>query len=101
MADLHVPARIKLAQTGNGLIALAATCVSYGFTEIIHRHGFTAVFVTVLTFRGAHRSRDFHHDTHDVIEHIERHAMMALLLLLGSACPNAVQFRALARRSMT
>lgn len=81
----HVPAETKLAQTGDGLIALAATCISYGFTEIIHCYGFLAVFVTALTFRGTHRQHDFHHDMHDVTEQIERLAMMVLLLLFGGA----------------
>ena len=81
----HVPAQTKLAQTGDGLIALAATCISYGVTEIIHCYGFLAVFVTALTFRGTHRTHDFHHDMHDVTEQIERLAMMVLLLLFGGA----------------
>ncbi len=81
----HVSADTKLAQTGDGLIALAATCVSYGFTELIHCYGFLAVFVTALTFRSTHRDHDFHHDMHDVTEQIERLAMMILLLLFGGA----------------
>ncbi len=78
-------AQSKLAQTGDGLIALAATCVSYGLTEMIRSYGFLAVFVTALTFRSAHRDHDFHHDMHDVTEQIERLAMMVLLLLFGGA----------------
>ena len=81
----HVSAESKLAQTGDGLIALAATCVSYGLTEVIHCYGFLAVFVTALTFRGTHRTHDFHHDMHDVTEQIERLLMMVLLLLFGGA----------------
>jgi NhaP-type Na+/H+ or K+/H+ antiporter len=81
----HISAESKLAQTGDGLIALAATCISYGFTEIIHCYGFLAVFVTALTFRSTHREHDFHHDMHDVTEQIERLAMMVLLLLFGGA----------------
>ncbi|KQM62810.1 cation transporter [Sphingomonas sp. Leaf17] len=81
----HVSADTKLAQTGDGLIALAATCISYGFTELIHCYGFLAVFVTALTFRSTHRDHDFHHDMHDVTEQIERLAMMVLLLLFGGA----------------
>lgn len=81
----HVSAESKLAQTGDGLIALAATCVSYGLTEIFHAYGFLAVFVTALTFRSTHREHDFHHDMHDVTEQIERLAMMVLLLLFGGA----------------
>lgn len=81
----HVSAETKLAQTGDGLIALAATCVSYGLAEIMHSYGFLAVFVTALTFRSTHRDHDFHHDMHDVTEQIERLLMMVLLLLFGGA----------------
>lgn len=81
----HVSARTKLVKTGDGLIALSATLVSYGFTEIVHSYGFLAVFVTALSFRGTHRDHDFHHDMHDVTEQIERLAMMVLLLMFGGA----------------
>lgn len=81
----HVPAQSKLAKTGDGLIALAATFLSFGLTEIIHCYGFLAVFVTALTLRGSHRDHDFHKDMHTVIEQIERLAMMVVLILFGGA----------------
>lgn len=81
----HVPAETRLAKTGDGLIALAATFLSYGLTEMIHCYGFLAVFVTALSFRSAHRDHQFQRDMHDVTEQIERIAMMVLLLLLGGA----------------
>ncbi|MES2035825.1 MAG: cation:proton antiporter [Pseudomonadota bacterium] len=81
----RMPAESKLARTGDGLIAIAATLVSYGVTEIIHSYGFLAVFVTALTLRHAHREHDFHRDMHDVTEQVERLTMMVLLLLFGGA----------------
>ncbi len=81
----HIPAETKLARTGDGLIAIAATLVSYGLTEIIHCYGFIAVFVTALTLRHSHRDHQFQRDMHDVTEQIERLAMMVLLLLFGGA----------------
>jgi NhaP-type Na+/H+ or K+/H+ antiporter len=81
----HVPAETKLAKTGDGLIALSATLVSYGLTEIIHCYGFLAVFVTALAFRSAHREHDFHVQMHEVTEQVERIVMMVLLLLFGGA----------------
>ncbi len=81
----HVPAKTKLAKTGDGLIALSATLVSYGLTEIIHCYGFLAVFVTALTFRSSHRDHDFHVQMHEMTEQIERVAMMLLLLIFGGA----------------
>ena len=86
----RIPAETKLAQTGDGLIALAATFISYGLTEMIHSYGFLSVFVTALTFRHAHRSHDFHREMHDVTEQVERLAMMVLLLLFGGALANGL-----------
>lgn len=81
----RVPADNKLAQTGDGLIAIAATFVSYGLTEMIECYGFLAVFITALTLRHAHREHDFHREMHDVTEQVERLAMMILLVLFGGA----------------
>jgi NhaP-type Na+/H+ or K+/H+ antiporter len=81
----HVPAENKLAETKDGLVALAATLVSYGLTEIVHSYGFLAVFVTALTFRGTHREHDFQVEMHDVADQTERLAMLVLLLLFGGA----------------
>ncbi len=80
-----VAAESKLAATGDGLIAIAATLVSYGLAEAIHSYGFLAVFVTALTLRHAHRQHDFQREMHDVTEQIERLAMMVVLLLFGGA----------------
>jgi NhaP-type Na+/H+ or K+/H+ antiporter len=81
----RVPAETKLARTGDGLIALAATLVSYGLTEIVHVYGFLAVFVTALTFRSTHRDHDFQLEMHAMTEQVERLAMMVLLILFGGA----------------
>ncbi len=81
----HVPAETKLARTGDGLIALSATFVSYGVTEILHVYGFLAVFVTALTVRHTHREHEFQADMHAITEQIERLAMMVLLILFGGA----------------
>lgn len=81
----HVPSPNKLARTGDGLIALSATLVSYGLTEIVHVYGFLAVFVTALTLRDTHREHEFQIDMHAITEQIERLAMMVLLILFGGA----------------
>ncbi|GGE54125.1 cation transporter [Agaricicola taiwanensis] len=81
----RVPADTKLAATGDGLIALAATFVSYGLTELIHCYGFLAVFITALTLRHSHRDHEFQREMHDVTEQIERLAMMVVLLLFGGS----------------
>ena len=74
-----------LAKTGDGLIAISATFVSYGVSELVHCYGFFAVFVTALTLRSAHRDHEFQRDMHDITEQVERIAMMVLLLAFGGA----------------
>ncbi|WP_211310873.1 cation:proton antiporter [Cereibacter johrii] len=81
----RIPAETKLVKTGDGLIALSATFVSYGVTETMHCYGFLSVFVTALTFRRASHSHEFHKSMHDLTEQIERISMMVLLLLFGGA----------------
>ena len=86
----HVPAETKLSKTGDGLIAIAATFVSYGLTEIINVYGFLAVFVTALTLRRSQHDHDFNHAMHNITEQIERLAMMVVLILLGGALANGL-----------
>lgn len=80
----------KLSKTGDGLIAIAATFVSYGLTEMVDCYGFLAVFVTALTLRRSHHDHDFHHEMHDITEQVERIAMMVLLILFGGALVNGL-----------
>ena len=86
----HIPAETKLAKTGDGLIALSATFVSYGLTELVHVYGFLAVFVTALTFRHTHRNHSFQFEMHALTEQVERLAMMVLLILFGGALVNGL-----------
>lgn len=81
----HVPAETRFAKTGDGLIAIAATFISYGVTEIANCYGFLAVFVTALTLRRSHRDHHFNHEMHALTEQVERLAMMVLLILFGGA----------------
>ena len=81
----HVPAETKLSRTGDGLIAISATFVAYGLTEVINCYGFLAVFVAALTLRSSHRDHEFHGDMHNLTEQVERLAMMVMLLLFGGA----------------
>lgn len=86
----HVPAETSLAKTGDGLIAIAATFVSYGATEIVNGYGFLAVFVTALALRRSHRDHDFNYQMHALTEQVERIAMMVLLILFGGALVNGL-----------
>lgn len=81
----HVPAETRLARTGDGLIAIAATLISYGVTEMMDCYGFLAVFVAALSLRRSQRDHAFHEEMHAITEQVERLAMMVLLLLFGAS----------------
>ncbi len=81
----HMPGDSKLAKTGDGMIALAATFVSYGATEMLDCYGFLAVFVTALTLRRSHRDHEFNREMHAITEQIERLGMMVVLIMFGGA----------------
>ncbi len=81
----RLPGDRQLARTGDGLVAIGATFVSYGLTEMVHCYGFLAVFVTALTIRHADREHDYQREMHDITEQVERLAMMVVLLLFGGA----------------
>jgi NhaP-type Na+/H+ or K+/H+ antiporter len=81
----RMPVGTPLSDTGDGLIAVAATFVSYGVTEMFHSYGFLAVFVTALTIRHADREHEYQREMHDITEQLERLAMMVALLLFGGA----------------
>lgn len=80
-----IPHRHRLAETKDGFVALAATFISYGVTEMMHCYGFLAVFVTAVMFRRADRDHDFHVEMHNFVEQIERLVMLAVLVLFGGA----------------
>lgn len=75
----------QLSRTGDGLVALSATLISYGLTEAVHAYGFIAVFVTALTIRHSHRGHAFQSSMHTVMEQVERLVMMAFLVLFGGS----------------
>ncbi|MEV7675445.1 cation:proton antiporter [Streptomyces sp. NPDC088752] len=73
----------RLSEHMEGFVALAATFLSYGLTELAHGYGFVAVFVTACAIRGAERGHGYHKVLHGFTEQIERLLTAALLFLLG------------------
>jgi NhaP-type Na+/H+ or K+/H+ antiporter len=81
---------LRLAETGEPLLALAAVLVSYGATQLVHGYGFVAVFVCAMTLRSMERGHAYHVHMHQVIERLERLLTLAVLLLLGVALTNGL-----------
>src|SRR3954454_467763 len=76
---------LRLAVTGEPLLALAAVLLSYGAAELAQTYGFLAVFACAMTLRAAERGHDYHVHMHQSIERLERLLTLAVLLLLGAA----------------
>jgi NhaP-type Na+/H+ or K+/H+ antiporter len=82
---LAFPFALRLAEHKEGFVALAATFLAYGVTELLQGYGFLAVFVAAVTIRNSERFHDYHVVLHHFIEQIERLLTVLVLLLLGAA----------------
>jgi NhaP-type Na+/H+ or K+/H+ antiporter len=76
---------LRLADHREGFVALAATFLAYGVTELVQGYGFIAVFVAAVTIRSSERFHGYHQVLHHFVEQIERLLTVLVLLLLGAA----------------
>lgn len=76
-------AALRLSEHREGFVALGATFLAYGVTELLHGYGFLAVFTTACTLRAAERAHGYHQVLHDFVEQVERLLTAVLLFLLG------------------
>ena len=81
---------LRLAETGEPLLAVAAVLLSYGAAEVSGGYGFLAVFACAMAMRSAERGHDYHMRMHESIERLERLLTMVILLLLGVAMTNSL-----------
>ncbi len=77
--------RLRLADQGEGFVALASTFAAYGVAELIEGYGFLAVFVCASTIRAGESAHGYHKTLHSYIEQVERLFTVAILILLGGA----------------
>lgn len=88
LARLFFSARhdsIRLSNHSEGFVALAATFLAYGVTEMIEGYGFIAVFVCAVTIRSAEHTHGYHKVLHAYVEQLERLMTVVILVLLGGA----------------
>jgi NhaP-type Na+/H+ or K+/H+ antiporter len=78
------PGRLAaLADAADGFVALAATFLAYGLTEIIGGYGFLAVFVAAVTVRARERRHEYHRVLHGFSAQVEHLIVVGLLVVLG------------------
>lgn len=75
---------LRLAEQGEGFVALAATFLAYGVAEALHGYGFLAVFVAACALRRSEHSHGYHQVMHGFVEQIERLLMALLLFGVGA-----------------
>jgi len=81
---------LRLAETGEPLLALAGVLLSYGVAETLGGYGFLAVFTCAMALRSAERGHTYHVHMHEIIERLERLLTLVVLLLLGVAMTNGL-----------
>lgn len=69
----------------DGFVAIAATLMVYGATELAHGYGFVAVFVAGLTVGNHEKPHRYHRELHDFTEQVERIFLVIILLLFGGS----------------
>jgi NhaP-type Na+/H+ or K+/H+ antiporter len=85
-----LPKKIKFPRTRDGFVAISATLLVYGLTEMVHGYGFIAVFVAGLTIGSQEKPHKYHRELHDFTEQIERIFLVVLLLLFGGSLANGL-----------
>lgn len=76
---------VRLSNHSEGFVALAATFLAYGVTEMVEGYGFIAVFVCAVTIRAAEHTHGYHRILHTYVEQLERLLTVVILVLLGGA----------------
>ncbi|GAA5106235.1 cation:proton antiporter [Alloalcanivorax gelatiniphagus] len=77
--------KLRLADAGEPLLALAALLASYGAAELIGGYGFLAVFACAVRLRSSSRGHSYQRAMHGVVERLERLMTLLILLVLGMA----------------
>ncbi len=81
----YLPERYKMLHVRDGLVAVSATFLVYGITEMTHGYGFMAVFVAAVTIRNYEIDHEFHLSLHAFTDQIERILLAVLLTLFGGS----------------
>ena len=85
-----LPEKTKLVVIKDGFVAVAATLMVYGITEIVHGYGFIAVFVTAITMRNSELDHKYHKKLHDFTDQIERILVSIVLIGFGGSLVHGI-----------
>ncbi|WP_192822290.1 sodium:proton antiporter [Rufibacter sp. LB8] len=80
-----LPKKSSFPKAKDGFVAISATLLVYGVTEMAHGYGFIAVFVAGLTIKHYEKDHKYHRELHDFTDQIERILLVMVLILLGGS----------------
>jgi NhaP-type Na+/H+ or K+/H+ antiporter len=86
----RMPQKVSGLETRDGFVAIAATLVVYGLTEMIHGYGFIAVFIAAITIRHFEPNHKFHKRLHEFTDQMERILIAVVLLLFGGSLVSGI-----------
>ncbi len=86
----YIPEKRNFIVVKDGFVAIAATLLVYGFTELIKGYGFIAVFVCAITLRNYELHHRFHKKLHDFTDQIERMLVAIVLILFGGSIVHGI-----------
>ena len=80
-----LPKNTKMETPTDGFVALSATLLVYGVTELLHGYGFIAVFVCAVALRNNEMGHKYHKKLHSFSDQIERILVAIVLILFGGS----------------
>lgn len=83
MVLFRMAKKYETLKTRDGLVAMAATLLVYGITELIHGYGFIAVFICAITLRHFEKKHQYHDKLHAFTDQVERLLLCLLLIVFG------------------
>lgn len=86
----YLPEKRKLVVTRDGFVAVAATLVVYGVTELLSGYGFVAVFITAITLRNYEIGDRYHVRLHDFTDQVEKMLLAIVLILFGGSLASGI-----------
>ena len=86
----YLPEKRNFVVIKDGFVAVAATLMVYGITEMVHGYGFIAVFVTAITMRNYELDHKYHKKLHDFTDQIERILVSIVLITFGGSLVHGI-----------
>ncbi|HEY1114940.1 MAG TPA: sodium:proton antiporter [Chitinophagaceae bacterium] len=86
----RLPEKRPLLKVRDGFVAISATLLVYGITEMAKGYGFIAVFVAAVTLRNSELGHRYHRKLHDFTDQIERILIAVVLILFGGSLVSGI-----------